>query len=75
VQTYLVFVVGDEGRVEAQLALECETDQEAANLAFGATTPFGLAVWADRRFVGWFPAHSPLGDRRAGRRRRDQQGR
>lgn len=56
-RNYTVLVIGLDGEVEGELNLDCDSDQEAANLAFGAASLFGHElVAADGRFLGWFDA-------------------
>ena len=46
--------VGALGWTDETVALEVEGDREAIFTAFGAATPFGHALWAGRRFLGYF---------------------
>ncbi|RAK58848.1 hypothetical protein DJ021_03050 [Phenylobacterium hankyongense] len=44
-----------------RLELECENDREAVQIAFGADSPRGHALWQERRFLGVF-APGPRGE-------------
>ena len=59
-KTYAVLVFGCDGGVDGSIEFECDCDQDATNLAFGATSLFGHQLWLEGRFIGWFPGAGPL---------------
>lgn len=46
--------VGALGWADDTVTLDVEGDREAIFTAFGAATPFGHALWAGPRFLGYF---------------------
>jgi hypothetical protein len=45
----------------SRLEIECDSDREAVQIAFGADSPHGHALWQERRFLGVF-APGPRGE-------------
>jgi len=51
---YTLYLIGPDGGRGRALELDCDADQEAASIAFGAISAFGHELWCAGDFLGWF---------------------